>query len=145
MKKKNRYQYFGLIIPLVVIGLFFYPTISKLFRAKNFCQVQGETLFSRSVQPNESIHRSLFREKNCSPHKMVLRLPVNAIIQNPGTTISLQQYTPKISTIVTFSNSNKPEFYIRRIDQYEDGFYFTNSDSCFAANGLSIRTKLFCI
>ncbi|MGD1699660.1 hypothetical protein [Dapis sp. BLCC M229] len=83
------------------------------------------------MQPNTSIYGSLFGNQNCLPHKIILRLPVNAIIQNSKSSLENEKHTPKVSTIVTFSN--QPEtFYIRRIDELKDGLKYSDDDTCFA-------------
>ncbi|NEQ63806.1 MAG: hypothetical protein F6K53_43540 [Moorea sp. SIO4A1] len=123
------------MIPFAIVGLFLLPTLSEMVKGKNFCEVPSEKPFpiSISVQPNDSIYREIFGERNCSPHRLILRLPANAIIKSQGeNSFKNQRHTPKISTILTFSH--QPEtFYIRRIDQLKDGLYFSYEDSCSAA------------
>lgn len=134
--KSNRFIYLlGLIIPLAILFfIFFLPTLLKRTKGTNFCEVQeskNETPLSVSVQPNSSIYGSLFGNQNCLPHKMILRLPVNAIIQNSKSSLENEKHTPKVSTIVTFSH--QPEtFYIRRIDELKDGLKYSDNDTCFA-------------
>lgn len=133
--KSNRLMYLlALIIPFAIIFLFFLPTLSKILKGTNFCEVQevkNEPPLPISVQPNSSIYNNLLGNQNCLPHKIILRLPVNAIIENSNNSLKNEKHTPKVSTIVTFSH--QPEtFYIRRIDQLKDGLEFSNKDSCFA-------------
>lgn len=122
------------IILLAIIFMFFVPTLLKIIKGTNFCEVQevkNETPLSVSVQPNSSIYGSLLGNQNCLPHKIILRLPINAIIQNSKSSLKNEKHTPKVSTIVTFSH--QPEtFYVRRIDQLKDGLKFSDKDSCFA-------------
>jgi hypothetical protein len=133
MKSDRLVYLLGPIIPLAIIFMFFYPTLSKITKETNFCEAQevkNKRPLSVSVQPNSSIYGSLFGNQNCLPHKIILRLPINAIIQNSKSGLKNENYTPKVSTIVTFSY--QPEtFYVRRIDQLEDGLKFSNKDSCF--------------
>lgn len=124
----------GPIIPLLVILVFLFPTLSKRIKGANFCEVEkikNETPLSKSVQPNSSIYGNFFRSQNCLPHKIILRLPINAIIENSNNSRDKGKHNPQVSTIVTFSH--KPEtFYIRRIDQLKDSLKFSNKDSCFS-------------
>ncbi|AOX01861.1 hypothetical protein BJP34_22640 [Moorena producens PAL-8-15-08-1] len=132
MKISHRYQYPFLMI-LFIVGIFSWPTLSEMVKEKNFCEVPSDKPFRISVQPNSSIYGKIFGDQNCSPHRLILRLPANAIIQSQGkNSFKNQRHTPKISTILTFSR--QPEtFYIRRIDQLKDGLYFSAKDSCSAA------------
>ncbi|NEP32949.1 hypothetical protein [Moorena sp. SIO3B2] len=143
MKISHRYQYLlCLMIPFAIVGLFFLPTLSKMVKGKNFCEVRRDKAFGISVQPNESIYGKIFRYRNCSPHRLILRLPANAIRQSEGeNSFKNQQHTPKISTILTFSRQPKT-FYIRRIDQLKDGLYFSDEDSCFAAKWSSDQEQV---
>ncbi|NEO68696.1 hypothetical protein [Moorena sp. SIO3H5] len=135
MKISHGYHYLFLMIPFAIVGLFLLPTLSERVKGKNFCEVPSEKPFpiSISVQPNDSIYREIFGERNCSPHRLILRFPANAIIKSQGeNSFKNQRHTPKISTILTFSH--QPEtFYIRRIDQLKDGLHFSAKDSCSAA------------
>jgi hypothetical protein len=97
----------------------------------NACEVQTQDAQKESVQLNDFIYNRVFGSKSCSPQKLILRLPINLKIENQNKESRNQQYTTKITTLVTFA-SNYNNFYITRIDKSKKGFIYTNKDSCLA-------------
>ncbi len=92
-------------------------------------EVQIQKVQNISVQLSEPIYSRVFGSKSCSPRKLELRLPVNSPIENPDKKSTNQTYTPKITTLVTFS-SKYENFSIIRLDQKANGWIYTESDSC---------------
>jgi hypothetical protein len=124
----NIYRYLGCTATtiLTILGL----TSCSQIRA---CEIQDKNSHKVSVQSNNSIYSKIFGSKRCSPPKIILRVPVNSKAENQGEkdSSSIQPYTPNIMTLVTFSREYK-SFYVRRIDQYKDDFFYTKKDSCVA-------------
>ncbi|MBD2776798.1 hypothetical protein [Iningainema tapete] len=100
---------------------------------KQQCEFTTQDAQKESVQLNDSLYSRIFGSKSCSPHKLVLRLPVNINLktQRQDQVLTSKDFTPKITTLVTFSSKYKI-FDISRIDEYSNGFIYTNKDTCLA-------------
>ena len=97
------------------------------------CEVQSKDADKASVQSNNSMYSKIFGKKQCSPKKIVVRVPVNFKIEEAEKgSSSKQQYQPKITTLVTFSSEYR-KFHVRRIDEDKNGgFYSSKKDTCLA-------------
>lgn len=97
------------------------------------CDVQSKDAEKVSVQLNTSMYSKIFGNKQCSPKKIVVRVPVNFKIEEAEKgSSSKQQDKPKITTLVTFSTEYKT-FHVRRIDEYKNGgFHYSKKDTCLA-------------
>lgn len=122
------YQYLVTIATIV-------PTVFALTCCNKIktCEVQDEKAYSESVQASNSVYSRVFGTQKCSPHKIILRIPVNFKIEDQkAASVTSQSYQPKVTTVVTFSREYKT-FYIRRIDQDVNGaVYYSQKDSCLA-------------
>lgn len=123
MKNLFRYLGIGATISLTLI-------IINSCTQKSACSLTQQ-LGNVSVQLNDSIYNQVFGNKSCSPHSLTLRLPVNSSSENTGRKSSTQKYTPKIISLVTFSNEYE-SFSIKRIDKYADGWTYSDKDACLA-------------
>lgn len=123
----NIYRYLGITtVFTLILALTSCTSISD-------CEVQSKDAEKVSVQLNTSMYSKIFGNKQCSPKKIVVRVPVNFKIEKEGKNIlNKQQYQPKITTLVTFSSEYK-KFHVRRIDEYENGdFHSSKKDTCLA-------------
>ncbi|NMF64218.1 hypothetical protein DP113_07435 [Brasilonema octagenarum UFV-E1] len=123
---KSFYQLLGISATIILASL-------ALTSCKHQCEFTTQDAQKESVQLNDSIYSRIFGSQSCSPHKLVLRLPVNVNIktEKQDKVLTSINYTPKITTLVTFS-SNYKIFDISRIDEYANGFIYTNKDTCLA-------------
>lgn len=121
------HRYLGIIVTLILNSIGLQSCTPQITP----CPIQTEEARSISVQSNEPIYNEIFGNQECSPQKLVLRVPVNS---RPEITDSQrllnQRYTPKIVTLLTFSHQAK-SFYIRRIDNHNDGWVYKKA-SCLA-------------
>ncbi|MBH8567212.1 hypothetical protein I8748_34545 [Nostoc sp. CENA67] len=104
-----------------------------LTSCKQECEIKNQYPQKESVQLNDSIYNRVFGSKSCSPQKLVLRLPVNVNlkIEKHNKLLTSSIYTPRITNFVIFS-SNNSNFYITRVDEYANGFIYSNKDTCLA-------------
>jgi len=115
-------RYLGFFITISLISLAL--TSCESIRA---CEVQSEEAEKISVNSDNSIYSQVFGSQSCSPQKLVLRVPVNLKIESQDQN-DLTSH-PKIATFITFSRRYQ-QFYVRRIDEYKDGWFYTEKDSC---------------
>ncbi|AOY79675.1 hypothetical protein BJP36_06800 [Moorena producens JHB] len=119
--------YLGIIVTLILNSIALQSCTTQI----SPCHIQTEEARSISVQSNEPIYNEIFGNQECSPQKLVLRIPVNSRQEITDTKSLLnQRYTPKIVTLLTFSHQAK-SFYIRRIDNHNDGWIYKKA-SCLA-------------
>lgn len=123
----NIYRYLGITTAVTLI------LALASCRSISDCEVQSKDAEKASVQLNTSMYSKIFGNKQCSPQKIVMRVPVNFKIEKgEQNSLSKQQYQPKITTLVTFSSEYKT-FHVRRIDEYKSGkFYYSQKDTCLA-------------
>ncbi|WP_293044531.1 hypothetical protein [Moorena sp. SIO1F2] len=121
------HRYLGILVTLIFNSIGLHSCTTQI----SPCHIQTEEARSISVQSNEPIYNEIFGNQECSPQKLVLRIPVNSRQEIPDTNSLLNhRYTPKIVTLLTFSHQAK-SFYIRRIDNHNDGWVYKKA-SCLA-------------
>ncbi|KST65542.1 hypothetical protein [Mastigocoleus testarum] len=131
---KNISQYLVIITTIVLVNLIITSCQSKCEFAAN------QDAQKESVQLNDFIFSRVFGSNSCSPKKLFLRLPVNVNVEllNKENLLSGKEYTPKITSFVTFS-SQPNTFTISRIDEFKNGFFYTKKDTCLAWKWLKIK------
>ncbi|WP_293073163.1 hypothetical protein [Moorena sp. SIO4A5] len=121
------HRYLGIIVTLILNSIGLQSCSPKITP----CLIQTEEARSISVQSNEPIYSEIFGNQECSPQKLVLRVPVNSRPEIKDSNSLLdQRYTPNIITLLTFSHQAK-SFYIRRIDNHNDRWIYKKA-SCLA-------------
>lgn len=123
---RNFFRYLGIsaTISLTVMAI---QSCSKI----SGCEIQTQQPQNASVQLNDSIYNQVFGKKSCSPKSLTLRLPVNSSTENTDKKLNSHKYTPKIITLVTFSNEYE-SLSIKRIDKYADSWIYSQKDACLA-------------
>lgn len=123
---RNFFRYLG-IGATISLTLMTIQSCSKI----NACEIQTQQPQNTSVQLNDPIYNQVFGNKSCSPNSLTIRLPVNSFAESTDKKLSIQKYTPKITTLVT-SSSQYENFSIKRIEKYSDGWTYSNKDACLA-------------